>query len=149
MRSCRIITGGINEGKSTYIARLISSDIFPLGFVSDKDSDGYCLRDLESGESVRYLSKSERYDSTLGMWNFNPAVFDNVYRKLSKIENGSVYLDEIGRLELSGGGFDKSLKLLLSRDIDLTITVRDEFLYKVIERYGLHSAQIIRIKRCI
>ena len=145
MRSCKIITGALNGGKSTVISSLIKDDKAPLqGFVSDKDSDGYLLRSLKTGFTRRYLSKSEKFESRLGRWYLDPSCFDVVINELGDINRGRVYLDEVGRWELSGGGFDSALKLLVSHDIDLIITVRDDFLDDVIERYGLDNAQIIK-----
>ena len=150
MKSCKIITGAINSGKSTLINSMIDIDeSIYCGFVSDKDEDGYLLRSLKSGISRRYLSRSTRFNNKLGRWYFDPSCFDDVYKELSVMESGKVYIDEVGRLELQGGGFDKALKLLAARDIDLVLTARDEFLESIIERYRIDNALIINVNQYI
>lgn len=52
---------------------------------------------------------------------------------------GPAAIDEIGRLELAGGGFAPSLELLLGRGVELAITVRRDFLQDVVDRFRISS----------
>jgi len=56
----------------------------------------------------------------------------------------AIFLDEIGPLELDGLGFDLVLKKLLRSRCDVYITVRDQYLSDVIDRYGIEQYQLIK-----
>jgi len=145
MKSCRIVTAPQNCGKTTYILRLISSSSRPKGFISIKDEKGYLLENIETGERRRYLSKEPEFPEIFKHWYIDSAVFDWVYSSLIDIESGEVFLDEVGMLELSGGGFAAIIKTLRDRDINLVIAVRDSFVESVIACFSLGNAKVVSV----
>ena len=75
------------------------------------------------------------FPDRIGKWFYDQRLFDAAFKELAEVYEGSVFIDEVGRLELRGGGYAPALRLLLSRDIDLTITVRRDFLDDVISTF--------------
>ena len=135
MRSCRIITGGRGEGKTS---RLLSLGL-GQGFASIRSGDGYLLMDLATGERRLLMSVSLDSPHTIGRWHYDQDAFDWANGRLSSIMEGPAAIDEIGRLELAGGGFAPSLELLLGRGVELAITVRRDFLQDVVDRFRISS----------
>ncbi len=143
MKSCRIITGGKGQGKTT---RILSLSYGAKGFVSVRKGEAYFLHDVETG-SERLLMTAERiFSSAIGRWSYDQRVFDYANSKLSELESGVVIIDEVGRLELSGGGFAQSLSALVRKDVDLIIAVRDSFVSSVQSAFGLEDAIVEEVE---
>ncbi|MCX5774856.1 MAG: hypothetical protein NTV44_00535, partial [Firmicutes bacterium] len=58
-----------------------------------------------------------------------------------------IYLDEIGRLELSGKGYDRILRKLLASSLDIVLAVREDLVPAIIEHYQIKSYSIIPVKQ--
>lgn len=139
MRSCRIITGGKGTGKTTRAAAYRHG---ASGFLTVSVPDGYVLRTVESGREWPLMSALPIYPCRIGRWSYDQAVFDMANEHLLSLDQGVIIIDEVGRLECGGGGFAPALKVLAERDVDLIITVRDEFLDSVREAFSIADAVI-------
>lgn len=142
---CRIITGERDAGKTTRLLEMVSACSCPQGFACVKYQDGYLLRNLSSGEERLFMSSSPVFTGRIGRWFYDEDLFRKANSILEKIDKGTVFIDEIGRLELSGGGFAPSLEVLLHKEAELTITVRRSFLQQVMEAFGISEAEIIEV----
>ena len=139
MRSCRIITGARGSGKTT---RAASYAIGASGFVTAAFPESYRLRDVESGKEWLLMSSDPIFPSRIGRWSYDQAIFDMANEHLLSLDHGTVIIDEIGRLECGGGGFAPALHALTARDVDLIITVRDEFIDMVMSTFAIDDAVI-------
>lgn len=135
MRSCRIITGDKRSGKSTRLLEISKTIPNPEGFISIRTENGYSLLDLSRGKASLLMTDEPLFTDRFRRWYFDQKLFDAANSRLESISSGTVFIDEIGRLELDGGGFAPALRALRSHDIDLIIAVRDVFLQDVIERF--------------
>ena len=135
MRSCRIITGDKCSGKSTRLLEISKTIPNPEGFISIRTENGYSLLDLSRGKASLLMTDEPLFTDRFRRWYFDQKLFDAANSRLESISSGTVFIDEIGRLELDGGGFAPALRALRSHDIDLIIAVRDVFLQDVIERF--------------
>ena len=71
----------------------------------------------------------------IGKWYYDQRLFDLVKDELGTLYEGSVFLDEVGRLEIGGEGFSPVLRILAKRNVDLTIAVRRDFVDEVISTF--------------
>ena len=142
---CRIITGERDEGKTTLLLRIASSTENPKGFVSLKTGSGYNLRNLENGEERLLMTSSPLFPDRIGRWYYDASVFSWAEKVLLSLDNGMIFLDEIGKLELQGLGFAKALSSLLEKNTEVTITVRREYLQAVIEAFRIDNPEIISV----
>ena len=145
MKSCRIVTGGRGEGKTSYLLEHCKG---AKGFLSIHRGDAYYLRDAESGEERLLMSSEPLFPDSFGQWYYDQCAFDWANGELLKIKSGDVVLDEVGRLEVLGGGFAPALGAFHERDIDLTIAVRRDFIPLVREAFSIGAdAKLVDVKR--
>ncbi len=143
-----IVTGGRNAGKTAYLKGLLESGLFSSGFLTVSDDAGkkvLRLLDVETGESRMLMRESGDGPDRIGRYAYDPNVFEWARERLSDVVSGTVVLDEIGRLELSGGGFDPILNTLLRKRILLYVSVRTEFLDEFRARYKIGGCRLVRI----
>ena len=141
--SCRIITGGKGRGKTTRILELADECPVPQGFVSLHVGDEYYLQNLKDGTKRLLMTTSPLFPDRFGKWYYDRKVFEYANERLVSIGNGVVFLDEAGRLELSGDGFAPSIHSLLENEgISLFLTVRDEFLDAMIKHFSIKNPEI-------
>lgn len=145
MKSCRIVSARQNGGKSTYIETLVANANVPRGFISLKDNKGYSLKNIETNEIRRYLSIEPEFNDRFRSWYIDRSVFKWVYASLENIEEGNVFLDEIGRMELERDGFYWTLEHIKEKNIDLTLAVRDIFVCEVIDFFSLTDAKVVSV----
>ena len=146
-----IVTGKINSGKTGKLAAICQFERRGDGFVSVKEmADGISVRYL----AMRLSTMEER--PLLAREGYFPQGFDPVqeigpYRmsqttlrwietEIGKmLETGvePIYLDEIGPLELEGGGFAPILARCLERGTELYLSVRRDFVEAVLGRFGI------------
>lgn len=139
MKSCRIITGGVGAGKTSAMEDLAEAEAVPQGFVSVNVETGYVLVNLSTGDEELVMADTDLFPDKIGRWSYSQRVFDEANEALCQFSSGTVYVDEVGRLEIGGGGFSPALKALAGKDVDLVIAVRDAFVDDVIEAFGLDS----------
>jgi len=154
-----IITGPMDSGKTTRFLSLYDKRREGDGFASIKDMEGHDVT------GFRLMRLSDKKTHTLCVhevhgtkriddgFRFGPYVFDNhvfdmvcdVITTLTDQGMTTIWLDEIGRLELEGHGFDKTMRTAMDAGAHLVITVRDTHVDDVIGRYGLSDVTIITV----
>jgi nucleoside-triphosphatase THEP1 len=154
-----IITGSKTGGKTTFMGKLAgwlySENIETRGFLaerimSDNDTIGYDLVNLESGQKSRFLYVSEEESSQkIGRFSIYPdglTIGKKILESLISTQDNIVIIDEVGRLELNGAGWAKNISELIEKSTNhLILVVRDEFVRKVREKWNLKNAVIISI----
>ena len=142
--SCRIVTGRRGSGKTTLMLSLAGTVTEPMGFLSIHEGDEYFLLSLASGTKRLLMTSRPLFPGRIGRWSYDQSVFDEAAAVLSSLHSGDVFIDEIGALELSGGGFASALEAIAANNaISLTIAVRDSFLEDVIRKFRLAPSVII------
>lgn len=153
-----IIAGGRDEGKTRAMAALFRETGRGDGIISPKRfADGrfagYDALRLSSGElvplAVPLSSVGADWDEECrqGEYSFSGKGMAFVHAVLGEIlERGidPVFIDEVGPLELSGRGF-APLDALVSSGRDVYLSVRDRYLERVIEKYGLARGTVIPV----
>ena len=142
MRSCRIVTGGKGEGKTSFLLSISSGS---YGFLSIHRGSCYYLHEIPSGEERLLMTSSPSFPDMIGRWYYDESAFAYANGCLSRFEEGTVIIDEIGRLEADGKGFAPGLRAVICKDVDLIISVRDEFVPIVVSSFALAEAVVERI----
>ncbi len=146
-----ILSGAVQSGKTTTLMRWCMHR-HDCGGILSPDVEG--MRQLYD---VRYKTfwpwqKSHRTsptDQSVGRFVFDGESFSRAIDVLRRdLEDPAVrylILDEVGPLELSGGGWDRWLRSALpfQQDKSLILVVRDTLINEVIVSYKLEENQII------
>lgn len=126
-----LITGPKFSGKSRFVEmllpRLREAGFTPTGFFQRGVFDGsgvkigYDLVNVENGLSIPLARRAV----SVGSWEFDEQAFARATGMVSPAADVCV-LDEIGPLELSGGGHARTLKNALEEHADVILVVREE-----------------------
>lgn len=153
----RIISGENNSGKSTTFLRMYRKKNNEAGLYSGKlySNDGviigYNLVFLPIWEEIPFISLKGLIPQKVtndyhfqGRFAFLKETFKIAERYiLNYSTNEPVWIDEVGRLELKGVGYNTLLSTLLKSGRDITFTVRSDLLEKVIEKYKIKKYSLI------
>ena len=139
MKSCRIITGKKGVGKTTCMEDMAAEYSHPQGFISYYADSCYVLHNLADGSEELLMTETDLFPDTIGKWFYDQRIFDEAVEELEKIKSGTVFIDEVGRLELEGKGFAPAIRKLVKREISLVLAVRDEFVDEVISAFALED----------
>ena len=91
------------------------------------------------------MTSSPLFPDRIGRWYYDVSVFSWAENVLIALDSGMIFLDEIGKLELQGLGFAKALSSLFEKSVEVTITVRKEYLQAVIEAFRIENPEIISV----
>ena len=152
----RIITGPRNSGKSTRFLQLYNeAGGADVGLFSRKRLDanncvkGYDLILLPAESTIplaRVACESvffPKEDQLLqGQFVFSLSAFKLGHTYVLNQCPSSVWIDEVGKLELQGLGYDSLLRQLLKRNIDLTLIIRDTYLPDILTMYSIKEKTI-------
>ena len=141
-----IITGDINSGKSRKIKELYLKNggdgIVCEKIFNDGNFYGYKITRLSTKESLDFIYENRYAPSSWTnvfknmRFTFNLDVIVEVEKWIDEIlENkiSPIYIDEIGKWELSGGGFYQILRRL--RNHDLYMTLRSPFVNEFMKKF--------------
>ncbi len=137
------------------IFRAIGGDGFisPKLFV-DGAFIGYDLMRLSTGETVplaRIIGTPDAADIegfAFGRFAFSKAAFDYAeggYEKIIAANIAPIFIDEIGPIELDGGGFDIIFRRLLKSGLDLYAVIGKSRIDSAMERYAIEKRKTIYI----
>lgn len=152
----KIVTGKINSFKTTRLKKYYELTKIGDGFIALKTMKDnlvykYDLVQLSDGLVIPFIIRDIFDDNKkevlykLGPYNFYKEAFEIVEEKIEEfIIKGiePIFLDEISLLELSDLGFNKVLKKLLDKEIDLCLVIREDLLDKVLEKFKIKNYEI-------
>lgn len=152
-----IITGKINQYKTTQMIHLFEMNQKGDGFVSLKNMKDNQVNDYQamklSTQEKRTLLIHEQSNLDVCTPNIKVGPYMMCLSTLHWIENeisemikdliNPIYLDEIGLLELNNQGFHALLIELIKSNLDLILVVRSNLLDQVISKYHLINPIII------
>lgn len=159
IRPVILITGGLGEGKTTYLQRLIESlctnkllhirGFIAKGIGTPPLRDGYVLKTLPKGENVVLCRRVSACGLPNKSFEFNQDVIRRLTSELVNINPKEVLVvDEVGRMELYGEVWSELISHHLTNTSNpLIFTVRRENLMHVVERWGLSNAYLVDIAK--
>lgn len=162
----KIITGKINSGKTTRLNEIYQQEKKGDGIISkkvmeDKNVYGYLGMRLSDNfefiymihENIYYRNISNDIDGYEAkfIYSIGPyKIYKSALKKIRKIykeliENNvePLYFDEVGKLELNGLGTSKWIKKALDKELNVYMTVREDFIEEVIENFSIKEYEII------
>ena len=148
-----IITGKIGSGKTTCIKKLTeklkSENISVGGFYSSRmmengETTGYMIVDISSGHKEKLLDiNNNGHQKKVGNYYIREEAIERGNLALQQTNAQLMVIDEVGKLELNGGGWAEMLgKLLVSRQNQLLISIRKEVLNEVINKWKINPVMI-------
>jgi nucleoside-triphosphatase THEP1 len=154
-----IVTGKMNAGKSTKLGSLYEQIQKGDGFISVK-----CMHyDKVHGYEIMQLSNKAFYPLVIrdefshqnmeiacqiGPYLFLKDTLKRIEKNIeTMIENkvSPIFLDEIGQLELYDQCFNSIFSKMVESNLELYITVREDLVDKVIEKYNIKQVDIITV----
>jgi len=154
-----LLVGGIASGKTATGLRLLSllrqCDIRVGGFLAPRklegdETVGYALIDLATNTTHPFaglepggIQAGRFYLSEEGL-----AVADRAVTAALG-DTSVVFLDEVGRLELQGGGHAMAVRKVLAADVLPILLVRDELVDEVVSAFGIETPVIFHARRAL
>ena len=154
-----IVTGGRNSGKTTWCMKnlpeadgVISLKAFCAGVHVGYDAfrprscEKTPLLRIASHQSAGTIGETRAGKYEIMVDGLRIAV--DWIREATKARPKALIIDEIGRLELAGGGFDAALRELIVGNFNGTIvlTVRRDFVEPVKHRYDIVSSLLVDVE---
>jgi nucleoside-triphosphatase THEP1 len=153
-----VVEGRVGEGKTAFLTELCSGlqqhAVTMGGFLSrrlirDEEVTGYTLKAVNGGEELPFLHLATGEDGpSIGRYAIDTNTLRLGKELLAKdsLNRKVIFLDEIGRLELKGGGWADSLAILLKNPgIILILAVRSEFSEGVVHQFGIQVSAIFQV----
>lgn len=142
-----LVTSRRNGGKTTTLERLVGeakATSLAVGGVlalANPEKTWYRLLDLSSGKSMLALSEGiVQGAARIGRFSINQSAFDWANAEIERALQTAnlIVFDEIGALELQGGGLAPSFcKALVCKNVDILAAVRDTNLEAVMKTFAL------------
>lgn len=154
-----MITGGLGEGKSTYLENLINliengGKIKFRGFIAKGIGnpplrEGYSLKVLPLGDQLMLCKRIGECGLPNKSFEFNQEVIYELTNSLKNIESDEILvIDEVGRMELYGEVWAELIEHHLTKTKNILVfTVRRENLMHVAERWNLNDAYLIDVAK--
>jgi len=154
-----IITGDQREGKTTFLEETVEllkkngfqvAGIMASGLDKAGERVGFHLVDITSGRQRLLCSTTEKPGwPNIGKFYFDPDVILFGETLLLSIDHTHILVvDEVGPLEMNGGGWDASLKKLVQKHrAPMIWVVRRSLAEQVIRRYQLVNVIILDINK--
>ncbi len=154
-----IVTGKMNAGKSTKLGSLYEQIQKGDGFISVKcmhydKVHGYEIMQLSNKAFYPLVIRDEFSHQNMEIaCQIGPYLFlKDTLKRIEKdietmIENkvSPIFLDEIGQLELYDQCFNSIFSKMVESNLELYITVREDLVDKVIEKYNIKQVDIITV----
>ncbi|MCX6568483.1 MAG: DUF2478 domain-containing protein [Candidatus Aminicenantes bacterium] len=153
-----LLTGPVHGGKTTFLesslARWSAQGFAPGGFLSvavtgASGATGYDLLELKSGHRHPYLRRQgEPGAERIGPFFFVPSTLERARAIIREADPRELLIvDEVGPLELLGGGLWPVVREALSRPgMNLLLVVREEILEDVIAALGPHGPLVFDVR---
>jgi len=148
-----IITGEIGTGKTSFFEKAIKNAVAKqktvAGILTRRHMDGeittgYNVVDVSTGMVFPFLrTEGNKNQQKIGKYFIDESGLNFGRQVLQNIENDNViFIDEIGRLELAGGGWANELEPLFQKNSRFILSVREETVEQVIQKWKLKSYEI-------
>jgi len=152
-----IISGDTQSGKSSYLTKiqqaLEKEGTSQVGFITDsiyegKEIKGHIVKDLSTTDEFRISYREPKEDAQkIGRFyllNEGLEFGKNIITRIIKSDsNDVVIIDEIGKLEIDGGGWSAEVKELLSdKSKTIILIVRGKYLDDFVNKFSINSPYI-------
>jgi nucleoside-triphosphatase len=153
-----VLTGPVHGGKTTFLesslARWSAHGLAPGGFLSvavtgASGATGYDLLELKSGHRHPYLRRQgEPGAERIGPFFFVPSTLERAKAIIREADPRELLIvDEVGPLELRGGGLWPVVREALSRPgMSLLLVVREEILEDVFAALDPHGPLVFDVR---
>lgn len=152
-----MITGKMNDGKTTKLIACYEKRGVGEGFALIKKMNGhlvhsYNARQLSTGEERllilrdRWLTHTFDEGCRIGPYCFSKRGLKWIEVQLQRAMAKGItplFLDEIGKLEIMGKGYDAIFREVLGQDKDIYVTIREDLVEMVVHHYGISSYTIV------
>jgi len=154
-----LLVGGIESGKTATGLRLLSllrqSDVRAGGFLAPRvlEEDktiGYSLIDLASNTTHPFAGLKPG-DVSVGRFFISEqglAMADHAVSTALR-EAQVVFVDEVGRLELEGGGHAPAVRKILTSNVIPILLVREELVDDVVQQFGIAAPVVFRVDKAL
>jgi nucleoside-triphosphatase THEP1 len=150
-----LLVGGIGSGKTSTGLRLISllreADLPPGGILAPRilegnETIGYSVIDLASNTTHPFAGM-EPSDVRIGRYYVSNGGIDLARRAIQRAagERPVVLVDEVGRLELAGGGHAPAIRELLASSSVPILLVRNELIEEVVRVFGIGDHETLDV----
>lgn len=152
-----IVTGQIDEGKTTKLLSIFDETKCGDGFINQK----VFIDGVNAGQEIMRLSTREkRYFSfregflpdcwnekyQYGAYSFSKEGYEFAEKVVWNVIRDTiepVFIDEIGPLELGGKGFHDLFFALLKENMEMYVAVRESCVDDVIKKFGIENSRLI------
>ncbi|MDO9591825.1 MAG: nucleoside-triphosphatase [Erysipelotrichaceae bacterium] len=161
MRSIFFISGVFDSGKTTRLIKIFND--LPMGeaegfacvkiYNDQQDTVGYALRRLSTNLELMFIYDKRFYDDSFeGHFEYERFVFSkNALRYVSDVIDKAlkepiiktVFLDEIGTLELNDLGFNDILRKMIRSDKNIYLCINDRHIDDISRKYGINQYHCI------
>ena len=147
-----IVTGEKEEGKTSSLVEIIeklkSSGVRVGGFISprimvDGKTIGYYIESVIDGRRQLLMTETEQNGfQKIGRFWLDPNVIKRVTSTIEEqaLSPSVIFIDEVGRLEMEGQGWDEVLRSLLLANVVVVIAVRKAFVDEIMKHYSIINA---------
>ena len=155
-----IITGEKSSGKTRFLAEtatMLKKSGIDVGGVYTKkirennEITAYRIVNVATDEEYPFLQKNElESDLRIGAFSIDADGLEFGKKSIAKSYDSRVLMiDEIGKLEMSGGGWYNELNLLpLEKPLYILLSIRQEFVDDVIKKWSLQPSEIYNVAEC-
>lgn len=151
-----LLVGGINTGKTATGLRLLSllrqagipsGGILAPRVMEGDETVGYSIIDAATNTTHPFASL-EPNDIQIGRYAVSEESIERAHHAVVGVclSCSVVFVDEVGRLELDGGGHAPAVRELLSSNAVPVLLVRDTWIDLVKERFGIRDPLIFRVE---
>jgi len=149
-----IVTGEKGEGKTSSLVEVIDklkgAGVSVGGFISpriivDGKTIGYYLEGVLDGRRQILMTETEQNGfQKIGRFWLDPNVIKRVTSTIEEqaLSPSVIFIDEVGRLELEGRGWDEVLRSLLLTNVVVVIAVRKAFVDEILKYYSIINAAL-------
>lgn len=152
-----IVTGKIDSGKTTTLLKHHEVTLSGDGFVAikktqDKNIYGFNLMRLSNKNELLWMVHQQYYHedfkraAKFGPYYLNLdllGLVEIVADELIASRISPIYLDEVGVLELNGGGYHNTLKKIIESGLDLVIAVREDLVQPVVKYFAIQDYELL------
>ncbi len=155
-----IAAGSVGGGKTAWLVRLTGllkemgvsvGGILALRVMEGGKTTGYDITDIKTGARTPFMIHTGEAQTGLERFTIiseGEEAGDRALDPAGTTPGEVVIIDEVGHLELRGGGWSRRVEELLEQSrLTLVIAVRKSLTGAVVERFGIKGAKVIDVER--